>query len=258
MKEPAPHGGMASGPDAASPADDVRQLLRAGTITLQGLLPWSSNYTFLGTVSHGGLEVRIVYKPVRGERPLWDFPASTLARREVAAYVVSAALGWGLVPPTVLRDGPHGMGSVQLFVDADPDAHYFTFHSEPIYQQRLRSLALFDVIINNADRKGGHCLCGDEGAVWAIDHGVCFHCDPKLRTVIWEYAGEDIDGQLAADILALSALLDQASAPAPLELRFLLSPAEYAALQQRVRTLIDDGHFPSPPDDRRVIPWPLV
>ena len=133
-------------------------LLRDGDMTLKGLLPWSSNYTFLGQVADEQTHAPVVYKPVRGERPLWDFPRGTLAKRETAAYLVSQELGWNLVPPTVLRDGPHGVGSVQLFVEADQDDHFFTFHEEPGFLGSLQALALFDAITNNADRKGGHCL----------------------------------------------------------------------------------------------------
>jgi len=168
---------------SAAPA--ALTLLREGALTLVGLLPWSSNYTFLGQITRGDERLPVVYKPTRGERPLWDFRRGTLAGREVAAYEVSRALGWDFIPPTVLRDGPHGVGSVQLFVTADQDAHFFTFHEDPAFRRVLQSLALFDVVVNNADRKGGHCLRVDIGRIVAIDHGLCFHVEPKLRTVIW-------------------------------------------------------------------------
>ena len=236
----------------------VVELLRQGTLTLAGLLPWSSNYTFLGQVTAGQASVPVVYKPSRGERPLWDFPAGTLAGREVAAYVISAALGWHLAPPTVLRKGPHGRGSVQLFVDVNQDAHFFTFRDDPVYRRSLQALALFDVIANNADRKGGHCLAAADGGVVAIDQGLCFHVEPKLRTVIWDFAGDPIPPDLAADLRLLAADLTAADSVTMTQLAALLAPAEIAALQTRLAALLAQGCFPDPPEDRRPYPWPLV
>ena len=186
------------------------ELLGGGELTLAGLIPWSSNYTFLGEVSLGDESAPVVYKPIRGERPLFDFPRNTLAKREVAAYVVCRALGWDLVPPSVLRTGPHGRGSVQLFVNVDQDAHFFTFHDDPAFHHVLRALALFDLIANNADRKGGHCLRAGDGCIIAIDQGLCFHAHDKLRTVIWDFAGEPFPADLAADVTRLE--LDLADA----------------------------------------------
>ncbi len=233
-------------------------LLVKGVLALEGLLPWSSNYTFLGTVSHGAEQAVVVYKPIRGERPLWDFPRGTLAKREVAAFEVDRALGWGLVPPTVLRDGPHGPGSVQLFVNADQDAHFFTFRADPQFRHCLQALALFDVVANNADRKGGHCLAVSPGHMIAIDQGLCFHAEDKLRTVIWDFAGEPIPADLAADLRRLQAELVGASSPICGRLAPLLAPEEIAALRARLSALLTAGCFPVPPTDRRPYPWPLL
>ncbi len=234
------------------------ELLRDGEMTLKGLLPWSSNYTFLGQVADEEISAPVVYKPVRGERPLWDFPRGTLAKRETAAYLVSKELGWNLVPPTVLRDGPHGVGSVQLFVEAEQDDHFFTFHEEPGFRRALQALALFDAITNNADRKGGHCLrVGDERVV-AIDQGLCFNVEPKLRTVIWDFAGEEIPPDLMRDLWRLEENLADPAHPLVRELRSLLSTNELRAFRSRLASLTDGGCFPDPPEDRRAYPWPPV
>jgi hypothetical protein len=247
----------------ALPADPregqtLTALLRDGELNLKGLLPWSSNYTFLGQVTDEQGSAPVVYKPARGERPLWDFPRGTLAKRETAAYVVSRALGWNLVPPTVLREGPHGIGSVQLFVEADQDAHFFTFHEDPAFRRPLQALALFDVITNNADRKGGHCLRLAPGAIVAIDQGLCFNTEPKLRTVIWDFAGEEVPAAFARDLSRLEGELRQGDGPAAESLRSLLAPAELRAFRTRLSALIDAGCFPDPPEDRRAYPWPPV
>jgi len=233
-------------------------LLESGTMSLDGLLPWGSNYTFLGQVAQGEWVERVVYKPVRGERPLWDFPHGTLAQREVAAYVVCEGLGWHFVPPTVLRDGPHGVGSVQLFVDVDQDAHFFTFRDDVTYRPVLQSLALFDVIVNNADRKGGHCLKAGDGCICAIDHGVCFNVQPKLRTVVWDYAGERILPAHLENLCRFQADLGNRFSASAEKLGNLLSREEIAAMRARVTALIEDGAFPEPPENRRPFPWPLV
>ena len=185
--------------------------LTTGAIEVSGQFVWGSNYTFLVKVGPEDDGFHAVYKPSEGERPLWDFPPQTLAQREVAAYLTSKALGWDLVPPTVLRaDGPGGGGSLQLFVEADPERHYFTFSETD--KTRLRPAALFDVVINNADRKGGHVILGDNNHIWLIDHGVCFHEDYKLRTVIWDFAGEEIPSELLRDLEAFRKVLDDYSA----------------------------------------------
>ena len=246
------------------PADDTKtgvrlDLLGKGKLALDGLMPWSSNYTFLGTVSDAsGDSLRIIYKPMRGERPLWDFPRGSLAKREVAAYLVCRCLGWNLVPPTVLRGGPHGRGSVQLFVECDQDAHFFTFREDPAFRQSLQALALFDFITNNADRKGGHCLRAGDSCIVAIDQGLCFHVEPKLRTVIWDFAGEPIPPDLSDDLRRFKATLQPPETANLAQLRELLHNDEIAAIRQRIDTLLDAGNFPLPPEDRRAYPWPLV
>ena len=181
-----------------------RTLLSLGEMEVIGRMPNSSNATLLVQVTHGDTETQAIYKPGKGERPLWDFPPG-LYRREVAAYELSRALGWDQVPCTVLRDGPYDEGSVQLFVEFDPQQHYFTIHEErEDLHDELRRMAVFDIIANNTDRKGGHVLLGTDGHVWGIDHGVCFSDDFKLRTVIWEFAGEDIPDDVLAPVESLA------------------------------------------------------
>lgn len=229
--------------------------LAAGDITLTGQFAWGSNYTFLARVDSEAGPLLAVYKPFEGEQPLWDFPLRSLARREVAAYLTSEALGWDLVPPTVLRpDGPAGGGSLQFYVDADPEQHYFSF--EPEEKQRLRPAAVFDVLINNADRKGGHIILDEGGHLWLIDHGVCFHEDYKLRTVIWDFREEHIPPELLRDLMALQAKLQPGQA-FHRELGDLLSPQEVVALERRARQLIELGRFPGQ-GPGRAYPWPLV
>jgi len=228
--------------------------LSTGEVSAKGLLPWGSNYVFLTTVQADGFSCLAVYKPKRGERPLWDFPQGTLCMREVAAYVVSEALGWALVPPTVLRDGPYGVGSFQLFVPCDPEAHFFTLRES--FPCTFRRLALFDILINNADRKAGHCLLGLDGHGWAIDHGLCFHAEPKLRTVIWDYVGEEIPPELREDIRRFDEQLRR-SGELTRSLGRLLSEPEIDALRRRTEHLLATRHFP-PPGPGRPYPWPLV
>ena len=232
------------------------ELLTAGEMKVQGLLPRSSNYTFLVIIRRDETKVPAVYKPSRGERPLWDFPAGTLALREVAAHVVSEALGWMLVPPTVLRDGPHGPGMVQLYIHASPRENYFTLAGQ--FPEQFKRIALFDALINNADRKAGHCLRDDEGHVWAIDHGVSFHEEPKLRTVIWQYAGSKVPAGLIRDLRDLSDRLKSDSDPATKALRSLLTGREVDALRRRTEQLIQDPRFPVPNPYERHMPWPAV
>jgi len=230
------------------------RLLAQGEIELLGLLPGSSNYVFLTRVSDGDLETWAVYKPQRGERPLWDFAPGTLCLRETAAFLFSQMLGWPLIPPTVLRQGPHGLGAVQFFIDANPEAHYLTFASErPAEGQRI---AAFDVVANNADRKSGHCLLDDAGRVWCIDHGITFHTDFKLRTVIWEFAGQPIPAPLLKDLQILQAELSEKSPRAEI-LAQLLSPREMDALRHRLVHLMARKTYPEP-GPHRAIPWPPV
>jgi uncharacterized repeat protein (TIGR03843 family) len=237
--------------------DDVLDLLTNGEISVRGLLPGSSNYTFLADVHSERYQGLAIYKPRQGETPLWDFPHGTLCNRELAAYLVSQALGWALVPPTAIRVGPYGKGAVQLFVDADFSQHYFTFRDEPALQPALRRIAAFDLVINNADRKSGHTLREAQDRIWAIDHGVCFHAQPKLRTVIWEFAGEALPDDLADDLAMLRAQLGQ-GCELRSHLAVLLSDGELAALARRTGQLLADGVFPDPDPHRRSYPWPLV
>lgn len=234
----------------------VLHLLTYGDIEVEGLIPWSSNATLLVTVRDGELATLAVYKPQGGERPLWDFRYGTLGLREVAAHLVCEALGWDLIPPTVLRRGPHGLGSVQFFVHAREDAHFFTIQDAPAYQEDLQRLAAFDAIANNADRKSGHCLVDFQGRLWAIDNALTFHAEPKLRTVIWLFAGQPLPDGILAD---LQALRDALAEDPQLDgaLNRLLDVKEVSAFQRRLEQLIEAGRFPEP-GEGRVLPWPLV
>jgi hypothetical protein len=229
--------------------------LAEGELALEGQFVYGSNFTFLVRVECADRTLQAVYKPSQGERPLWDFPQGTLAAREAAAYVVSRQLGWDLVPPTVMRDqGPSGPGSVQLFVDADPERHYFSMAD--VDKPRLIPAAVFDALINNADRKGGHVLFDAQDHLWLIDHGVCFHIEPKLRTVIWDFAGQTIPGELLDDLASLRKQLQPNGAARQLLLA-LLSDSEIDALDLRARRLIETGSMPTPGPDRPY-PWPLI
>lgn len=217
--------------------------LTEAPIEILGYFTDASNHAFLVTVGPG----KAVYKPRDGETPLWDFPDGTLYRREVAAYRVSEALGWGIVPETVVReDAPLGIGSLQRFIEADLTEHYLSMM--PTRADDFRPFALFDIVVNNADRKAGSCLLESAtGKVWAVDHGVCFHVEDKLRSVIWDFAGEPIPAPLM-----------QALATFRVDLDDLLEPDEIAAVSARARALVDAGVFPQPPTDRRAYPWPPI
>jgi uncharacterized repeat protein (TIGR03843 family) len=230
-------------------------ILTQGVINPLGSILWGSNVTLLVNVQHEGETLPAVYKPTRGERPLWDFDSGTLARREVAAYLTSHELGWDMVPPTILReDGPAGPGSLQLFVDADQERNYLTFSEEE--KQRLRPVELFDLIINNADRKAGHVLLGPQDQIWLIDHGVSFHEEYKLRTVVWDFVGEPVPEDLLTDLKRFRIRLDNDAALRG-SFAALLSEAEIRALLQRVDAVLTDPHFPAP-GPGRPYPWPLV
>ncbi|MDQ3991110.1 MAG: SCO1664 family protein [Actinomycetota bacterium] len=237
---------------AAARRGDV-EVLSAGSLRLLGLMPGASNFTYLAEVRAGGRGVRAVYKPRRGEAPLWDFPDGTLCNREVAAFLLAEALGWPAVPPTVLRDGPHGRGAVQLFVDADPGAHYFTMREERA--DEFRRVAAFDVVANNADRKAGHCLLGAGGRIWQIDHGLCFGAAYKLRTVIWEFAGEPLPAGLAGDLERTAGSLR--GGPLRASMLGLLSAEEVDATAGRAEALAEAGAFPHP-GPGRPYPWPQI
>lgn len=240
-------------PIPAYPDDPAARarVLREGELVVQGRMPWSSNGTFLVHACLAGVgEVLGVYKPEAGERPLWDFPAG-LWRREVAAHELSELLGWSLVPPTVARpDGPLGPGSVQLFVPCDPDEHYFELLDDPATHPTLRRLAAFDVVANSTDRKGGHVVRDAAGEIWAIDNGLSFHAEFKLRTVIWEFSGDDLDAEV---LEALERLLDDGSST----LARWLDDDEVEALERRARALLTNRRLPIDPTGRRY-PWPLV
>ena len=234
----------------------VLDVLERGHIDEEvGLLRWSSNYTFLVTVSLGEVTFNAVYKPRRGERPLWDFPEGTLCLRERAAWLTSEALRWSVVPPTILCEGERGLGSLQFFVDHDPERHYFTL--DETFAPQLQRLSLFDVVVNNADRKGGHCLVDSTGHLWGIDHGITFHAQHKLRTVIWDFAGQPIPDVLLADLESLAAQLATESGAYPGELASLLSADEVAALAARVRRLLKSRKYPQPGPGQNY-PWPPV
>jgi hypothetical protein len=232
----------------------IPRALADGDLEVIGLLPNASNGTFLAKVRTSGAEVLAVYKPRRGEAPLWDFPDGTLCAREVAAYVVARSLGWPNVPATILRDGPYGVGSVQRFVRFDPEEHYFTL-SERFPEEFLR-IAVFDLVVNNADRKAGHCLLGDDGRIHVVDHGVCFSAEPKLRTVIWDFVGAEIPGPLREDLAALAR--EVRSGAAGDELANVLDGPEIEALAERAEEVAATDRLPEPAADRRPFPWPPI
>jgi len=237
------------------PFSEIVDILANGSLEMQGLLPWSSNYSFLMQICTAEIEIEAVYKPRRGERPLWDFSSGTLCQREQAAYLVSEALGWHLVPPTVLREGPHGLGSLQFFVEHNPEIHYFSFEGE--YPDQLQKIVLFDAVINNADRKSGHVLFGEGERLWSIDHGICFHEESKLRSVIWEFAGQVVPPTLLDDMGYFLQTVSSDSAVVRQELGALLNERELAALVKRTTQLVNAGIFPTP-GPGRYYPWPMV
>lgn len=231
--------------------DPVAFLLNAEP-EIEGRMPWSSNGTFLATMRCDGpdpVEQRAIYKPVRGERPLWDFEPG-LHRRERAMYLLSEHLGMGVVPPTVLRDGPLGEGSYQWFVDADHREHYFTiFEQHEALHDQLRQIAVLDILANNTDRKSGHCLLAHD-RVWAIDNGLCFSAPFRLRTVIWEFAGEPVGDDL---LTRVARLVDEV----PVDVAAMLDDDEIAAISHRATKLVTERVFPHDETGRRY-PWPLV
>jgi hypothetical protein len=235
-----------------SPPETI-ELIERGDMRLVGLLPRASNYTFLAEISEGVRRIKVVYKPRSGEAPLWDFPDGTLCNREVAAYTLARSLGWPAVPPTVMRDGPHGEGAVQLFVDSDPSEHFFTLREKRA--EDFRRLAAFDVIANNADRKSGHCLLSPDGTMWAIDHGVCFSLQARLRTVIWDFAGESLPAEVREDARRVAGELR--SGRLREETLEHLSREEVDATADRAESLAESGRFPMP-GHGRVYPWPPV
>lgn len=227
------------------------ELLATADMDIEGRMPWSSNATFLVNLSVEGEAVgQAIYKPLKGERPLWDFEPG-LHRRELAAYRLSEAMGLDLVPPTIIRDGPLGEGSLQWFVEADHQQHYFTvYETRPELHDALRPFAMFDILANNTDRKSGHVLIDGDDHLWGIDHGLCFAAEFKLRTVVWEFGGEPVPGEL----LTLAA---QVADRVPLDVAALLNDEEVEALRERAEWLVQQGEFPVDHSGRRY-PWPLV
>jgi uncharacterized repeat protein (TIGR03843 family) len=248
-------------------------VLETGEITVIGRMPNSSNATFLVMIAPGEVDLTDrpvddrniptpgpneslgIYKPAKGERPLWDF-SGELWKREVAAFELSTWLGWDVIPATVERDGPFGVGSVQRFVEADFEEHYFTLYEHEKHHPNLLMMGAFDVLANNADRKGGHCLIASDGRIWGIDNGLCFHEEPKLRTVIWEFAGEPIPDDLQPSLNRLAAT-DPCDSAAFGRLAELLDESERAALVQRAKVLQRRHTMPQPRSER-AYPWPLV
>ena len=233
------------------PLDDVLTLLTSGELSIEGRLLDASNATLYCTVSLDGVTATCVYKPVQGERPLWDFPDGTLAGREVGTYLVSSATGWDLVPPTVLRDGPFGTGMCQLWVDIDEqiDLSALARSDHP----DLRRLAVLDAVVNNADRKGGHLLPHSDGRVQGIDHGLCFSVDDKLRTLLWQWRGEPLTEE-AIDVL--SRLRAELEGPLGDGLYELLTRREVTRTIRRVDRLLSFGTHPEPSSEWPAIPWP--
>ncbi|MFG2555073.1 SCO1664 family protein [Streptomyces sp. NPDC048581] len=257
------------------------ELLAEGELTVRGRIREASNAALFCTVAYEGREASCVYKPVAGERPLWDFPDGTLAQREVAAYEVSEATGWGLVPPTVLRDGPYGEGMVQLWIEAAPEAELLALvdgeEPEPGWKaiglaevgegktallvhaddERLRRLAVLDAVINNADRKGGHLLPTEAGLLYGIDHGVTFNVDNKLRTLLWGWAGQPLTAEAVEALCALREGLKEGGELA-VRLAGLITAAEVDATRARVEALLASGKHPEPSGEWPAIPWPPV
>ena len=262
------------------PEDDAVALLTRGEMELEGRLVDASNTTLRAEITLDGLARRCVYKPVRGERPLWDFPDGTLAGREVSAYLVSQATGWGLVPPTILRDGPLGVGACQLWIDEPEDASsligfvpaydvpegwlavasardedgdaYALAHAD---DQRLARLAVLDAVINNADRKGGHVLYAPDGRIYGVDHGVSFHVENKLRTVLWGWTGKPLPAETVETLTELLAALD---GPLGETLEEHLTISEVQHVRLRVKRLLRAARYPKPPTDWPAVPWPPV
>jgi len=270
---------------APSTQEEVAQILDVltfGEIEVEGRLVDASNVVLLGQLELGDIRTRVIYKPVKGERPLWDFPDGTLAQREAAAFVLSAVGGWNLVPPTVLRDGPHGSGSVQLWVDAVEGGTQTLIDVVtpaelepgwlPVFEAQLSdgtevvvahadrpelaSAAVFDAVINNADRKGSHLVLDQSGSLWGFDHGISYHSEPKLRTVLWGWVGKPLPEVDLARLEALSGWLSNPRSPVSRTIKGLLSPAEVDAVRQRIAGLLSTGLFPEPNGRGPAVPWP--
>jgi uncharacterized repeat protein (TIGR03843 family) len=268
-------------PRSVTTDEPLADLLTHGELTVRGRIRDASNAALYCTVAQEGREATCVYKPVAGERPLWDFPDGTLAQREVAAYEVSEATGWGLIPPTVLREGPYGEGMVQLWIEASPEADLLALvdaeEPEPGWKaigfaevgdgktallvhaddERLRRLAVLDAVINNADRKGGHLLPTEDGRLYGIDHGVTFNTENKLRTLLWGWAGEPLTPEAIDALKGLQEALTAEGALAG-RLSALITAAELDATRARVAVLLETGTHPEPSGEWPAIPWPPV
>ena len=244
---------MASDNGPTLTAAQLRKALLEGEISSPELVPEGSNYTFLVRVSQGSQSMYAIYKPRDGERPLWDFPRGSLYKREYAAYLVSQALSWDFIPCTVIRGGPYGVGAVQQFIDVEPHSSYFTIRQEA--PKELERIALFDCLSNNADRKASHCFRDTRGAIWSIDHGLTFHPEHKLRTVIWDFEGEPISAPLLEQMASfLESLYTEGDLTS--QLQQLLEDEELWALRSRIQSLLTTGRFPPPDPFRRNVPWP--
>ena len=229
---------------------DAIEILQSSKIEIIGRMAWSSNSTYLVNILDEKTDLQGIYKPTNGERPLWDFP-SGLYRREIASFQVAQLIGWDIIPPTVETDGPFGIGSLQLFIPCDFDVHYFHMLEDPKYHKALQRICLFDFIANSTDRKGGHCLLGSSGRIWGIDNGLTFHIDFKLRTVIWDWAGEMIPDEFLKDI---ENFLNSQTGN---ELLTFLSPQEVDAIFSRATVLLESGRFPEDPSGTGY-PWPII
>ncbi len=234
-------------------ACDTLERLRSGVVTECKLVPWGSNYTFAVALARDGDDDHLlaIYKPRAGEAPLWDFPSGTLYQREYAAYLLADVLGWDFIPPTVIRDGPHGIGTVQLYVEPEHDSHYFSFREQ--HQDELRRMAVFDLVSNNADRKGGHVLAMRGGHRYGVDHGVTFHVEHKLRTVLWGWLGEPLT---ADEVAVVDRLATEARGTLGDALAAHLTDPEIEAFVHRCRRLADRAVMPSPAGEWPAIPWP--
>lgn len=232
---------------------EIKSILNRSMVQTIQLVPLGSNYTFTANLcdEETGKNYAAIYKPMRGEAPLWDFPSGTLYKREYGAYLVARAFEWHFIPPVVVRDGPHGVGTMQLFVDVDESTQYYQFRDK--YTMELQRIAVFDMLTNNADRKAGHCLLGLDNRVWGIDHGLCFHHVPKMRTVIWDYTGETIPEHIVNDLMEFatdSTRLNNLRG----ELDEILERREVEVFFRRLEQILENPNFPSM-NSRRQVPW---
>jgi hypothetical protein len=241
-------------PPRELPVEEAMALLEHGELGVEGRLVVASNATLYCSVCLDGVTAACVYKPVAGERPLWDFPDGTLAEREVAAYEISAAIGWLIVPPTVFRSGPLGPGMVQLWIEADENVDIRRLIRGTSSDQ-LRRIAVFDAVINNADRKGGHLLPTRAGHIYGVDHGVSFHAEPKLRTLLWQWSGRPLRSNASDTLRELQAGL---SGDLGERLADLLTPREVRSTARRIEQLLASGRHPEPSGEWPAVPWPPI